>query len=78
MRIQDYLFQMSYKDAANFKTKLARELGISASYARHLCNGTRKIPFKNAFQIERLTNGVVSRFCIAPEHYKQKRNNNHG
>lgn len=71
MRIQDYLSQMSYKDAANFSIKLARELGISASYARHLCNGTRKVPFKNAFQIERLTNGAVSRYCIAPEHYKK-------
>jgi DNA-binding transcriptional regulator YdaS (Cro superfamily) len=69
MRLTDYIRQLSRRDAADFRRQMVAALKISKPYARHLCNGRNKLPSKYAIAIERLTNGVVSRFDSAPEHY---------
>jgi len=70
MNIQEYITTLTKEDAAAFRRRVAGKLGVSASYSRHLCNGTRPIPPKSAFLMERLSGGMVSRFDIAPDHYK--------
>lgn len=58
--------------AAHFRKCLALKLAISASYARHLCNGRNRIPSRYALAIEALTEGHVPRFITAPDHYPQE------
>lgn len=69
MRLPDYIKQLSRRDAVDFRKQLVVVLNISRPYARHLCNGRNKLPSKYAIAVERLTNGMVSRFDSAPEHY---------
>jgi len=72
MKIHEYIQTLSKDKAAEFRKKVVTELSVSKSYSRHLCNGTRAIPPKNAFLFERLTGGVVTRFEIAPDHYHKR------
>ena len=72
MKIIEYIQTLTKIEAAEFRKKVVMELGVSKSYSRHLCNGTRAIPPKCAFLFERLTGGIVTRFEIAPDHYPKQ------
>jgi DNA-binding transcriptional regulator YdaS (Cro superfamily) len=69
MILADYIKKLSNRAATEFRKQLVVNLKISSSYARHLCNGRKKLPSKFAIKIEHLTNGELSRFDLAPEHY---------
>ena len=69
MRLTDYIKELSRREAADFRRQLVVTLKISKAYSRHLCNGRNKLPSKYAIAVEKLTNGMVSRFDSAPEHY---------
>jgi DNA-binding transcriptional regulator YdaS (Cro superfamily) len=42
-------------------TKLAQAMGVPSSFVAKLCDGTKAIPVTRASEIERLTDGEVSR-----------------
>lgn len=60
MNITDYIHNLSRRDAVKFRKHLVYELGIAASYARHICNGTRPVPKKYAYFFLMSTGGVVT------------------
>lgn len=74
MDLITYVKMLSKKEAVAFRKRLVFTLEISASYARHLCNGRNKVPSKHALVIERLTEGMVSRFITAPNYYPEQEN----
>lgn len=59
MRLDDYL-----KDKTNID--LAKKLGVHASMVSQWKNGTRPIPLERVTDIEKATNGVVSRKDLRP------------
>ena len=59
MRLDDYL-----KDKTNID--LAKKLGVHASMVRQWKNGTRPIPLERVTDIEKATNGMVSRKDLRP------------
>ena len=48
---------------------LARKLGVSASLVSQWKNGTRPIPFEWCPQIEKVTNGLVTRKDLCPKNW---------
>jgi len=69
MNLPAYIKALPRHQAIQFRKKLVARLGISESYARHLCNGRNKLPSKYAITVEQLTNGVIFRYVSAPDHY---------
>jgi DNA-binding transcriptional regulator YdaS (Cro superfamily) len=69
MRLPEYIKKLTRRQAVQFRKKLIARFHISASYARHLCNGRNNLPSKYAISIEALTNGEVPRYVSAPDHY---------
>ena len=59
MRLDDYL-----KDKTNID--LAKKLGVHASMVSQWKNGTRPIPLERVTDIEKSTNGMVSRKDLRP------------
>lgn len=59
MRLDDYL-----KDKTNID--LAKKLGVHASMVSQWKNGTRPIPLERVTDIEKATNGMVSRKDLRP------------
>ena len=59
MRLDDYL-----KDKTNID--LAKKLGVHASMVSQWKNGTRPIPLERVTDIEKATNGLVSRKDLRP------------
>jgi DNA-binding transcriptional regulator YdaS (Cro superfamily) len=69
MNLPEYIKAMPRYQAIQFRKKLIATLGITASYARHLCNGRNSLPSKYAITVEKLTNGEIPRHVSAPDHY---------
>ena len=69
MNLPEYIKAMPRSQAIQFRKQLVVALGISASYARHLCNGRNSLPSKYAITVEQLTNGAIPRQISAPNHY---------
>jgi len=59
MKLDDYL-----KDKTNID--LAKRLGVHASMVSQWKNGTRPIPLERGTDIEKATNGLVSRKDLRP------------
>ena len=53
-------------DAAG-AAKIAKSLGVTAGAVSHWRLGRRKVPLLRAVQIERLTEGAVSRSSLRPD-----------
>ena len=67
MNLRDYVYSFPRIQRATVRHKIASALGISEVYVRSMCNGQKKIPCKYAVKIERATDGLVSRYVVAPE-----------
>lgn len=71
MSLPEYIKKLSQFEAIQFRKRLIARLKISQSYARHLCNGTNKLPAKYAIAVEALTDGAVPRIETAPDNYPE-------
>lgn len=72
MTLNEYVNAFPRLQRATVKQWIASQLGISKSYMRSMCNGTRRIPAKYALRIEKLTSNVIPRHITAPEMYPQE------
>jgi len=61
MTLTEYVNAFPRLQRAAVKKWLADQLGLSRSYMRSMCNGTRRIPAKYALRIEKLTDNVIPR-----------------
>ena len=67
MKLKTYIEQHPVRQRTAIKKQIAKDLGISVDYVKHMCNGIRGIPVKYAVSLEKATNGAVKREDIFPD-----------
>src|SRR6266478_2879751 len=72
MSVEKSLFK-AIKLCGNKQKNLAVAIGESPDKIRYWLNKCKRVPFHNAIAIEKITNGQVSRFDLAP--YARSHNN---
>ncbi|MBZ7262462.1 helix-turn-helix domain-containing protein [Klebsiella oxytoca] len=67
MNLKQYTDSMTRGDL----TKLAIQLGVSASFLSQMASGAAKVPVARALEIEQTTNGQVTRKELLPDDWQR-------
>lgn len=70
MKLSQYIETFPRQERRQLRVEIAKKLGISEIYLRHMTSGRKKIQEKYAVAIEKATDGKVRRQDVCPHLYE--------